>query len=433
MESLTGSHEEYRCVGKEMAALTSGCLPDTGLIAQVAALASLVAVALILTDPGGLVWAAGMEAVDGQLTAGRKTLNEIESQIHQQEAAREANDDARKRLQRELEEVDRELTHQQQALAVLEGEIANLTDEVASLENAVETSTTSVASQRVVLAEHLRQLHAEGSDHGRLALLVRAKQPADLIYDRHYQETLAFTVAHRISLLKEESDQLETSRKKLFARQLQLALQKEQVEEARARLEARSRQQQMLLQEAVLRGSELDNELATLAADRQRLTEMVHELAVKHQAQVADIPFAEQKGRLPWPLNGEVVSFFGHEVKGEDGRSELSNGIRVEIGKGGKVRSIYGGEVLFADWFQGYGLLIIVDHGSGYYSLYGHASGLHANVGERVEQGEVIAEIVPTTPGEELALYFEIRKDGNPVDPLHWVQGLASHADLSTE
>jgi len=376
---------------------------------------------LLLVRGAAAADAGRVQQLDRQVETGQETLSTLEERIREREAARHQSDAARDQLQRDLEQLDQELARHRDTVTAMENEIEHLSSGVAALENEVATITASLAARRALLGERLRHLYGE-EGNGEIALLLGATDAADLIHRERYQEAMAAAVGTAIQRFEEESRRLVEAQRDLNARQIRLAVDKEEATASRRAVAAKRRQQQALLAKARERSAAIDAQLARLAADRQRLGKMVHSLTAKRQTLLSRLHFADQKGRLPWPLEGEVVEFFGAPA---DGKSAPHNGLRIRAVAGDKVRAIWEGEVLFADWFEGYGLLIIVDHGSGYYSLYGHASGLLVNVGDHLKKDQVIAEIGNESGDKGASLYFELRKDGKPIDPLYWLQGLA--------
>jgi septal ring factor EnvC (AmiA/AmiB activator) len=130
-----------------------------------------------------------------------------------------------------------------------------------------------------------------------------------------------------------------------------------------------------------------------------------------------DQPFASQRGRLPWPAQGRVLQAFGQA----DGNGRASSGWRIEAARNAGIQAVARGRVAFADWLRGYGLLLIVDHGDGYMSLYGQCESLLKAEGEWVEAGERIATVGDSGAAGSVALYFEIRQQGRAVDPSVWL------------
>ncbi|MBK3874021.1 murein hydrolase activator EnvC family protein [Stutzerimonas frequens] len=129
-------------------------------------------------------------------------------------------------------------------------------------------------------------------------------------------------------------------------------------------------------------------------------------------------PFAQAKGKLPWPVDGRLVARYG-TPRGGDARTKW-DGVLIGASAGTQVRAVHGGRVVFADWLRGAGLLVILDHGNGYLSLYGHNQSLLRDAGEIVEAGDPIATVGTSGGQETAALYFAIRQQGRPSDPTQW-------------
>ena len=129
-------------------------------------------------------------------------------------------------------------------------------------------------------------------------------------------------------------------------------------------------------------------------------------------------PFAKAKGKLPWPVDGRLVARYG-TPRGGDARTKW-DGVLIGASVGTQVRAVHGGRVVFADWLRGAGLLVILDHGNGYLSLYGHNQSLLRDAGDIVKAGDAIATVGTSGGQETAALYFAIRQQGRPSDPAQW-------------
>lgn len=163
------------------------------------------------------------------------------------------------------------------------------------------------------------------------------------------------------------------------------------------------------------KNSTLLKELDSSASHLRKLLE-----ALQLQAKTGESAFPTLRGSLKRPVSGKVVKSFGRNRTGRFNTYTLSNGVTIQSAEGTPIRSVYGGKVIFADWFSGYGRIIIVDHGGGYYTLYGHLSDLKVSVGDEVEADKVIGLVGDSGSLEGPALYFEIRHQGKPVDPSPW-------------
>jgi septal ring factor EnvC (AmiA/AmiB activator) len=168
-------------------------------------------------------------------------------------------------------------------------------------------------------------------------------------------------------------------------------------------------------------------ELAQLERDEQRLHKLVESL----QQALRDIPPAvtesrslhELKGRLWWPVAGHISMQYGSR---QAGGKLISRGVRIKAQAGADVRAIAKGRVAYADWLRGFGLLLIIDHGKDYMSLYGNNQTLFKEVGEWVEGNEVIATVGSSGGQASAGLYLELRKKGRPFNPAPWFAGKPS-------
>lgn len=129
-------------------------------------------------------------------------------------------------------------------------------------------------------------------------------------------------------------------------------------------------------------------------------------------------PFAEARGKLPWPVDGRLLARFG-ETRGDDARTKW-DGVMISAAAGSQVHAVHGGRVVFADWLRGAGLLVILDHGNGFLSLYGHNQSLLKDAGDVVKAGEAISTVGNSGGQDTPALYFAIRQQGRPSDPAQW-------------
>ncbi|CRI54965.1 murein hydrolase activator EnvC family protein [Pseudomonas sp. CCOS 191] len=131
--------------------------------------------------------------------------------------------------------------------------------------------------------------------------------------------------------------------------------------------------------------------------------------------------FSSARGKLPWPVNGRLLARFG-DTRGGDARAKW-DGVMISASAGTQVRAVHGGRVVFADWLRGAGLLVILDHGNGYLSLYGHNQSLLKSAGDIVKAGEAISTVGDSGGQDSAGLYFAIRQQGQPTDPAQWCRG----------
>jgi septal ring factor EnvC (AmiA/AmiB activator) len=154
---------------------------------------------------------------------------------------------------------------------------------------------------------------------------------------------------------------------------------------------------------------------------QQRLQASLSQLESGRGPGAAALPLRPFKGDLPWPVKGRVTRRFGRQAGSQESAAVVRNGMDVAAPEGQPVRSVHDGTVAFADQFAGYGNLVIVDHGSRSYSLYGYLGSLAVARGEHVDAGTTVGES-GSDPSGNPALYFELRIDGAAVDPLQWLR-----------
>ena len=141
-----------------------------------------------------------------------------------------------------------------------------------------------------------------------------------------------------------------------------------------------------------------------------------HETASHAEAPALRAPFPSSRGKLPWPLKGKLIQRFGDLIVGD----VRHTGMVIKVNTGSQVHAVYPGKVVFADWLRGYGLLMIIDHGDGFMSLYGYNQSLLKAVGDHVSAGDVISLSGESGGQQQASLYFAIRKGVKSFDPVRW-------------
>lgn len=182
------------------------------------------------------------------------------------------------------------------------------------------------------------------------------------------------------------------------------------------------------LKELQTNASRLQAMMVRLNALSRRKLSSRHEKPGSKPKPLAELPavpdrgFASQKGRMTLPVRGAILESFGKHKHPEFDSYTFSKGLSISSSAGTEIKSIYEGNVIFADYFKGFGNMIIVDHGGGYFSLYAHASRITKKVGAEVSRHETIATVGDVDSTKGTILYFEIRHQGKPVDPAGWVR-----------
>ena len=182
------------------------------------------------------------------------------------------------------------------------------------------------------------------------------------------------------------------------------------------------------LKELQANASRLQSMITRLDALSRRKLSSRHEKPGSKQSPLAELPpvpdrgFASQKGRMSIPVRGSIIESYGKHKHPEFNSFTFSKGLSISAASGTEIKAIYEGTVIFSDYFKGFGNMMVVDHGGGYFSLYAHASRLAKKVGAEVARHETIGAVGDVDSSKGNILYFEIRHQGKPVDPAGWVR-----------
>ena len=292
--------------------------------------------------------------------------------------------------------------------------------QLAGLEARRVEEQTLLDRQREALARQVRAAYALGRQE-RVKLLLNQEDPAMVSRAMVYYDYFNRARAERVAVLQESLGRLRATEAEIRAEAERLAVLRDQEETNKRELDAAlaERQQAVTALSAEIRTKA--DQLRSLRDDEQRLTEIVEQV----RAALADIPIQEGgdapfdslKGKLPWPARGRLAERFGGLRQAE---APPWDGVMIAAPEGREVRAVHPGRVAFADWLRGFGLLLILDHGDGYMSLYGHNQTLFKETGDWVEAGEVVALVGRSGGRLNAGVYFGIRYKGQAVDPAQW-------------
>ncbi|NKB38824.1 MAG: peptidoglycan DD-metalloendopeptidase family protein [Gammaproteobacteria bacterium] len=298
-------------------------------------------------------------------------------------------------------------------------QIKSRQDELLKLGRKKEEQLTILDKQRQQLATQVRAAYKTGRNNY-LKLILNQQDAGKVGRVLAYYNYDVKARGERISSINIALEEVSSLEKKIeIEKSASLNLQKEQTSKlADFHVFRQSRKQASDKLQAFI--NDQGSQLEFLRANEEELKKLVSEL--EKQELVIQIyeerpPFNELRGKLNWPVNGKISSRFGSLSKGGKLKRQ---GVTIDARVGLEVKAITSGKVVFADWFRNMGLLVILDHGDGYMSLYGHNERLLKKSGDLVLAGDVIARVGDTGGQQAPGLYFEIRQAGNPVNPKLW-------------
>lgn len=339
-------------------------------------------------------------------------LDKLSREIKQRQAKLSEAQVAKDGLMAELRRTDKaisdsaqSLKRQQQALTESEATLSELEKRQGELE-------TRQRQQRDQLAAQVRTAWMSGGqDH--TALLLGNDDPATLERMLVYYQYLNQARIDALDALKVTASELASViAEQQTERDRQADLLKQQ-EQERIRLAQRQKDREAALAKLERQLKRDSNQLALMQEDREVLERAIAQALEALARNAALDGLADSKGRLPWPTKGSLSKGFGSHREGQ----LKWNGWLLKAPAGREVKAISAGQVVFADWLRGFGLVVVVDHGEQYLSLYGHAQALLRQVGDTVKPGEVIALTGSSGGLQQPGLYFEIRHRGRAIDP----------------
>ena len=315
------------------------------------------------------------------------------------------------------------------AIGVVRREIADTQKKI----NRNRTQLNSLRSQRqeLLVARGRQQELISGEiqtayqmgKQAQLRVLLNQEDPATLAramtyYDYFYQARL-----EHIARYLEIVERIDTLEPEIQGTTAALEGNERELETQRAELLSRQRQRQRELAQLNDSIKTKDQRLQKLSQDQeelQRLLEVIEQAVAEMEVPESYQPFPNARGQMPWPAAGRASNRYGAR---RGGGSKLRwQGLVIPAEDGSEVNAIHHGRVVFADWFRGSGLLLIIDHGDGYMSLYAHNQALLRDVGEWVSAGSAVATVGNSGGQAESALYFEIREGGKPTNPGPWLK-----------
>jgi septal ring factor EnvC (AmiA/AmiB activator) len=371
-----------------------------------AAISAVVLGALLATAVNG-------DDRETQLARVRARLQSLQAELnttrHQRDAVREEIGGIERRIaaaQTELRTTEKRLKTEEQALRALRAQQAE--------------QQRQLETQREGLARQVRAQYASGRQE-QLKLLLSQDDPSAAARVLVYYRYLHTARAERIAAIQHGLRALQDTERRLDERQQALQSLRATQQRGKTELEAHNARRGVLLASLDRRVRTQSRELDQLREDEARLTRLLQEITSAY----AELPlprdlkgaFGTLKGKLALPAKGRISARFG-EAKAVGNLKW--RGLLLAAEEGLPVRAVSRGRVAYADWLRGFGLLLILEHGDGYMTLYGHNQSLQKQAGEWVEAGDIIARVGSTGDAPQSGLYFEIRHNGEPRDPLLW-------------
>jgi len=375
-------------------------------------LAALTGIALSLMATGA--------RAEQDYQATKAELSEVRERIERIKSRLERDRERRSDLSEAVESVERRIAEVGERLHELDREIGALRREIERLRQTKAEQRAALSEQLDALAEQVRVAYRNGKT-SKLRLLLSQDDPATLGRLITYHEHFSRARAREIRDLRADFEALRETERKLASRMNRLAERRERRGEVLARLEASRAERERALESLEERLANSGRKLATLKEDEAALNELLDSL----RESLADIPargkqkFASLKGDLPRPVSGRPLARYGAPKAGGKLRWQ---GLWLAAEEGAPVQAVAAGRVVYVGWMHRYGQIVVLDHGDGYYTVYGHNQAIYVETGQWVDAGATIAGAGSSGGHRTSGVYFEIRKGRRSIDPDGWLR-----------
>ena len=373
---------------------------------------------------------------NAELTQLRDRIGNLQRDLAKSEESRSEVADALRASEKAISEVNR-------GLASLSREQGEISQSLAEVKRNIEAGRADVAHQQGLLEQILRYQYIHGNADA-LRLMLEGRQVADVERQIHYFGYVSRARLSLIARLNQSLTTLATLETSARSKQEELATNAEAQKTASAALQSERGARQRVFAKIKTDITKNRQEIGRLKRDEDRLAKLIDQLAkalakdresrkerqtgrIRQRGQSVDSEaddsfagraFQTLRGKLKLPTRGELQGRFGRPR--EDG-GVTWKGLFIRAEAGQTVKAVADGRVVFADWLRGFGNLLIVDHGGGYMSLYGNNESLLKQVGEKAQSGETVASVGSSGGAPESGVYFELRYEGKPFDPMNWV------------
>jgi septal ring factor EnvC (AmiA/AmiB activator) len=352
--------------------------------------------------------------------ASEKQLNTLKNRIGKLENWLNSAKGEQTSLQKNLRQSEQQIGRITQKLSALTNELKATQKKLDALRKERNELQAKNNQQAKKIAEQVRAAYSIGRNEY-LKVLLNLEQPAELSRTLHYYDYFNRARAAQIEQYMETARLLEQNEVQTNSQVLGLQRARQALEEQQLALNKSKTQRQAALIDLQKDISKKGQQLNRMLADRERLEQLLNSV----EQAIADLdlpdattPIKSLKGKLPWPTQGKVVRSFGSQDSQTGSRW---NGVLIRAKEGNQVRAVHYGRVVFADWLRGFGLLLIIDHGNSYMSLYGHNQSLFKETGDWVSSNDVISSVGNSGGQDQAGLYFEIRRNGKPENPKSWI------------
>ncbi len=320
----------------------------------------------------------------------------------------------------ELDEVNKRLNATETDLRKYRSTLRQTEAAINSITVEMEKIKRSLERQKNWIRRKLRAMNRLGYGGDVLTQVLSAEDMAQLMRTWKYLEHVALYEHKVMKTYRENLQKLDTEQKKLEGLSLEFKARQEKVKSKEAELAEKKKEKETILYSVRTEKATRQKMISELKEASRRMLEIIKESTKTDDYEGKG--FTQLKGKLLWPAEGKIAIPYGSHKDPQFDTPVFRNGIHIQTDSPGDARSVFGGKVIFAEWFKGFGQLVIINHGSGYHTLYGNLAEIFSKVGDIIKENQVIGKVGTSGVLNAQGIYFEIRYKGKPLDPAQWLK-----------
>lgn len=376
----------------------------------------------------GVGWESAFagDSITEKIERERKALERLKGKIQEKRKQADEAEKKRESLLQSIQSLDERLIRHRQDHQDIMKKLRKKDREIEDITERIGVMRAGMRERREAILARLRAQYMEGR-FGYVKALLASDSYVDFQRRRQYLSTVTHKDYELMGEFKADMTRMEQAERQRAEARAGLVTFKEHIEKKLADIQSLQKQKKVYLVKITQEKEAYDRVVEELERSASRVDGLLRQLEARRQALARRPPTSVPvlpsigKGTLPWPVEGQVISFFGRQKHPTFDTYVHRKGIEIRTKDGSAIQAVMPGMVVYADWLKGYGLVIILDHGNGFFSLYAHASKILAKVGDQVAGGHPIGETGDTGVIGENTLYFELRQGTEPVDPLQWL------------
>lgn len=353
------------------------------------------------------------------LSALKAKLAEINKRIFHIKTKLSKTKKEEKYAYQKLIETSRRLNRTESELKQNEAKIQHLQTNIGYLSQDIQKKQNQLYKHQQRLERRLIEYYKQGGRGGFLAVFLGVSDAFTVLSRSYYMKQVLEEDKALFDEIKREKAILEQQKAELESEKQKALLLKHQQEENKRQIEIEKAKRRAILKDIESKRIEYEKALEELERNSREIEQML--LALEKTPEGQKRLAHPWKGGFIYPVRGQLTSRFGMRTHPIYHITKMHTGIDISAHPGTPIKAAAGGEVVFAGWWGGYGNVVIIDHGGGISTLYGHCSAIYVRKGQSVSQGEVIAAVGSTGLATGPHLHFEVRKNGKPVDPLGYL------------